>query len=159
MSMRSRVTPHLALVALVALASACGSLRPDAERSTAGGVRMEDGAIVLTGATLADGPGDILRAMTGKVPNSRVRRLRGECPQITLRNAVSFQSVVNPHVYVDGARATDTCVLETLQARDVARVEVYASGATNRPGYGRHAHGLILVFMRDATDHPGDGDR
>ena len=31
---------------------------------------------------------------------------------------------------------------------DVARVEVYPQGVTRRPGYGTHAHGLILVFMR-----------
>lgn len=139
----------------VCLLAACGLARPGAERSAGGGVTMEDGAIVLTRASLEDGGADLLRAMTGKVPNFRVRRVRGGCPQITLRSAVSYQSVVNPHVYVDGARATDTCVLESLQAHDVERVEVYSSGVTNRPGYGRHAHGLILVFMRSAEREPG----
>lgn len=136
-----------ALAGLVLLASACGASRGS---DRAGGVTMEDGALVLTGVSLTDGRGDLLATMAGKVPNFRVRRIRASCPQITLRNAVSYQSVVNPHVYVDGARATDTCVLESLQAGDVERVEVYANGVTNRPGYGRHAHGLILVFMRGA---------
>ena len=67
---------------------------------------------------------------------------------MTLRSAVTFQGVVNPHVYVDGTRATDTCVLESLRTVDVERVEVYPQGFTTRPGYGTHAHGLILVFMR-----------
>jgi hypothetical protein len=138
------------------LTTSCTAARERGERSTRGGVTSEDGAIVLTRATLEDGAGDLLRAMAGKVPNFRVRRMRTSCPQITLRNAVSYQSVVNPHVYVDGARATDTCVLESLQSQDVERVEVYANGVTNRPGYGRHAHGLILVFMRGAEMTRGD---
>jgi hypothetical protein len=113
------------------------------------GVTREHGGIVVSGPGLVDGPGDLLGTMMGKVPNFRVRRVRDQCPQITLRNAVSFQSVVNPHVYIDGARSTDTCILDALRAHDVQRVEVYPTGVTTRPGYGRHAHGLILVFMRD----------
>ncbi len=78
----------------------------------------------------------------------RVRRPSGECPRISLRNFVTFQSVVNPHVYVDGTRTADTCVLESLRTQDVESVEVYPMGVTRRPGYAPHAHGLILVFMR-----------
>jgi hypothetical protein len=86
--------------------------------------------------------------MSGKVPNFRVQRRAGRCPEISLRTNVSFQSDVNPHVYVDGTRSTDTCILETLRTDDVQRVEVYPQGFTTRPGYGTHAYGLILVFMR-----------
>ena len=32
-----------------------------------------------------------------------------------LRSHVKLQSVVNPHVYVDGTRARDTCILESLR--------------------------------------------
>jgi hypothetical protein len=141
------------LVALTGtlLLTSCGAIRSQNDAS----VSAEDGAIILTGSSLSDGAGDLLATMMGKVPNFRVRRQRQQCPQITLRNAVSYQSVVNPHVYVDGARATDTCILETLRANDVERVEVYSNGVTTRPGYGRHAHGLILVFMRGAVPSPG----
>ena len=113
-------------------------------------VRYEGGGFVLDGKALEDGPGTIVAALTGKVPNFRLQRNSGQCPIITLRNAVSFQGVVNPHVYVDGIRATDTCVLVHLRTQDVARVEVYPLGFTQRPGYGTHAHGLILVFMKSA---------
>lgn len=140
---------RLIVFCLAATVIGCGGARG----ARGSGVTMEDGALVLSGASLRDGRGDLLGTIVGKVPNFRVRRLRGECPQITLRNAVSTQSIVNPHVYIDGARSTDTCILESLQAHDVERVEVYPTGATNRPGYGRHAHGLILVFMRRA-DRP-----
>lgn len=136
------------------LLTSCGSFH--SKQANSNGVRMEHGGVVLTGKSLSDGRGDLLATMVGKVPNFRVRRVREQCPQITLRNAVSFQSVVNPHVYVDGARSTDTCVLESLAAGDVERVEVYSSGVTTRPGYGRHAHGLILIFMRSArAEVPG----
>ncbi|HEX6307822.1 MAG TPA: hypothetical protein VFZ69_06515 [Longimicrobiales bacterium] len=144
-----RIRPTLLLTVAAALLTSCAALRGDRENTT--GVEAENGGLILTGASLTDGRGDLLATMMGKVPNFRVRRLREQCPQITLRNAVSFQSYVNPHVYVDGARATDTCILESLQINDVERVEVYPTGVTLRPGYGRHAHGLILVFMRDGT--------
>jgi hypothetical protein len=134
----------------VVLTAGCASLKKE-QRSQRGeeGVFFEKGAIILTGSALTDGPGTVLAAMSGKVPNFRVQRRAGRCPEITLRNSVSFQSVdVSPHVYVDGTRSTDTCILETLRADDVQRVEVYPQGFTTRPGYGTHANGLILVFMR-----------
>jgi hypothetical protein len=123
-----------------------------------GGLSHEGGAFVLTGVALEDGPGSVIAALAGKVPNFRIhgQRVQAECPVITLRNAVTFRDVVNPHVYVDGTRATDTCVLEQLRTIDVERVEVYPMGFTRRPGYGMHAHGLILVFMRSAGDRVGD---
>lgn len=113
-----------------------------------GGVTHEGGAFVITGPALEDGHGSVLAAMVGKVPNFRLQRNTKGCPIVTLRNAVSFMGVVSPHVYVDGTRATDTCVLESMRTIDVERVEVYPQGFTRRPGYGTHAHGLILIFMR-----------
>jgi hypothetical protein len=112
------------------------------------GVAFEKGAIILTGMALTDGSGSVLATMSGKVPNFRVQRGSGQCPAITLRSRVSFRGVANPHVYVDGTRSTDTCILESLRADDVERVEVYPQGFTTRPGYATHAPGLILVFLR-----------
>jgi hypothetical protein len=148
--MRTRRTVLCALPLLTVLASACATFRQSGSRAddAPSGVTQEKGAIVLTGAALTDGAGFVLGALTGKVPNMRVRTYTGECPQITLRSHVSFEGIVNPHVYVDGTRATDTCILETIRTNDVERVEVYPQGFTTRPGYGTHAHGLILVFLR-----------
>lgn len=114
------------------------------------GVSMDDGAIILTGSALTDGSGSLLSAMRGRVPNFRViRNVRRQCPHISLRNRANRPGhFVNPHVYVDGTRTTNTCVLESLRSGDVARVEVYPQGITKRPGYRQHAYGLILVFMR-----------
>ncbi|HKJ03069.1 MAG TPA: hypothetical protein VJ997_11460 [Longimicrobiales bacterium] len=146
MNAHARALIVLTLLSLGGCASA-GLGEADENES---GARHERGAFVLTGAALTDGPGSVLATMLGKVPNLRVQRLSTACPIVTLRNAVSFQSVVAPLVYVDGTHATDTCVLESLRAVDVARIEVYPQGFTTRPGYATHAHGLILIFMRSA---------
>ena len=116
--------------------------------SYSGGVFFERGGTVLTGAALQDGLGSVLAAMAGKVPNFRTQRQSGGCPLLSLRGRASFRSIANPHVYVDGTRATNTCILESLRTIDVTRVEVYPQGFTTRPGYGTHSYGLILVFMR-----------
>jgi hypothetical protein len=142
-------TKRLVIPMAVLLVAACstGAPRPEAARSS-GGVVRRDGAIILTGVALDDGRGTVLSAMQGKVPNLRIQRHSGECPQVNLRSNVTFRSVVNPHVYVDGTRISDTCILESLRTDDVSSVEVYPMGVTKRPGYATHAHGLILVFMR-----------
>lgn len=88
--------------------------------------------------------------MIGKVPSFRVLPRTSQCPEIRLRSNVNARGAVSPHVYVNGTRASNTCVLESLRTTDVERVEVYPRGFTNRPGYGTHAHGLILVFTRSA---------
>jgi hypothetical protein len=148
--MPTHPTRRTPLIVTLLLLGACGSARATSEDEPQNGVRIENGAIILGQTDLADGRGNILNAMQGKVPNFRIRRVGGECPQITLRSAVSFQGIVNPHVYLDGTRATDTCILESLRTEDIQRVEVYPMGVTTRPGYGRHAHGLILLFTQSA---------
>jgi len=118
------------------------------QASPSPGVSSEKGAVVLTGRALTDGPGSLLDTMRGKVPGFSIHRGPGICPEISLRGTVSLAGTVSPAVYVDGARATDTCVLESLRATDVERVEVYPMGFTTRPGYRGDGQGLILVFMR-----------
>lgn len=138
----------LAALALTVVGSGCahGTSQRDGRQS----VSMENGAVVLSGAALLDGNGTVLDAMSGKVPNFRVRHASDPCPVIALRSAGSVRSVTAPQVYVDGARSSDTCILESLSSRDVERVEVYPLGFTTRPGYAPHSHGLILVFMRSS---------
>jgi len=146
--MRPHRVGSLIVLGGVVLLAGCASLKRGERSQPEEGVFFEKGAIVLTGSALTDGPGTVLAAMSGKVPNLRVQHRGGRCPEITLRNTQSFQSDLNPHVYVDGTRSTDTCILESLRTADVERVEVYPQGFTTRPGYGTHANGLILVFMR-----------
>jgi hypothetical protein len=139
------------LCVIMPLAAACASSSrgtSGAQPRNADGVFVEKGAVVLTGSALGDGHGSLLDTMRGKIPSFRLHRSAGNCPEISLRGQASFSGLVNPDVYVDGARTTDTCVLESLRAADAERVEVYPMGFTTRPGYRTHAEGLILVFMR-----------
>lgn len=139
-------TSALALLIPVAILSACGIAT--ASPQDGGGVRSHGGGTVVSGPALLDGEGSILETLRGKVPGLLIRSDAGPCPRITLRNDASYQTQVSPLVYIDGTRTTDTCVLESLRSRDVEAVEVYPTGVTHRPGYGMHAHGLILVFLR-----------
>jgi hypothetical protein len=112
-------------------------------------VHRERGALILEGAALRDGRGSLLDALRGKVPSFRLHRTSGRCPDISLRGTgATLGHRGNPSVYVDGAHATDTCILQALRADDTERVEVYPMGFTTRPGYGTESSGLILVFMR-----------
>jgi hypothetical protein len=146
----------ICLLGSLALVASCGPLRRGPERAQPEEDQPDDvsstkGATIITGRALQDGPGALLRAIANKVPNMRIQQRAGQpCPEIILRSVVNFQGIVNPHVYVDGTRASDTCILESLRSSDVARVEVYPLGFTTRPGYATHAHGLILVFMRSS---------
>jgi hypothetical protein len=140
------VRPERSVLLLVALFSVDhDDTHPEASSD---GVEPRAGAFILSGSALDDGRGSLLSAMRGKVPNLRIHLSSSQCPQISLRSHVTFETVVEPHIYVDGTRATDTCILESLRSQDVELVEIYPMGFTTRPGYGTHAHGLILVFMR-----------
>jgi hypothetical protein len=91
----------------------------------------------------------VLGVMEGKVPNLKVRRNSRGCPLVDIRQQVAFQRAIQPQVYIDGMRTSDTCILESIRSVDVESVEVYPMGFTKRPGYATHAHGLILIFMRE----------
>ncbi len=136
--------PHRPFALLAILGIGCAT----AGTPGGGGVTSREGAIIISGVALEDGPGTVLQAIRGKIPSMRIQRPSGQCPTIVLRNFVTFQSAVNPHVYVDRTRISDTCILDTIRTEDVESVEVYPMGVTSRPGYSPHAHGLILVFMR-----------
>lgn len=149
--MPRHIAPLILFGVLASLAGCARSRQASTSESSenSAGVTFERGAVILSGRALHDGPGTLLAAMSGKVPNFRVQRHAGnQCPDITLRTHVQTGEMANPHVYVDGTRTTDTCILDVLRTDDVERVEVYPQGFTPRPGYGTHAAGLILVFMR-----------
>ncbi len=139
----------VALPILALVLAACHTRQfPDDEARPGGGIETRDGAFILSGAALTDGRGSVLGAMEGKIPNFRVRRNARACPEVNIRQQISFQRTIAPHVYVDGTLSADTCILDSLRSHDVSSVEVYPQGFTKRPGYASHAHGLILVFMR-----------
>lgn len=106
-------------------------------------------SVVLNGDELRAGE-SLLMSMVGRMANLEVLRSNRACPEIHLRGRQSILNAGTPAVYIDGARAVNTCVLDEIAPIDVRRVEVYPMGAHS--GYASDRSGLILVFMRDGTD-------
>jgi hypothetical protein len=111
--------------------------------------RTESGSaavIVLDASTLAQLSGrSVLDAIRSRFPQVRTSTTGG-CPRVLLRGTDRVMGTSDPDVYVDHAHALDTCILATLWATDLQRVEIYPLGVTARPGYNTSGHGLILVF-------------
>lgn len=146
---RTAGTVTVLAVGLVANAAGCAGWRggPDPDHEGIG-VGASAGAIVVTAEELHGAMGPVLRALQGKVPNMKVDQAPGRCPAITFRGPKELGGTNYPQVYLDGTRASNTCLLETVQASDVERVEIYPQGVTSRPGYGTSNQGLILLFSR-----------
>lgn len=108
------------------------------------------GAVVLGDDVLREQNAPLLDVMERNIPTLMVRAGSGHCPALSLRGPNTAPGLTDPRVYVDGTRTLDTCILTSLRAGDVRRVEIYPMGVTRRPGYSPHTHGLILVFLRDA---------
>lgn len=144
---------QLVVLGLALLLSGCAALQnPFRSGRTEGGIRNEGGATIISGVALDNQRGSILDTMQGRVPGMKIQRRPDRCPEVSLRSHVTFSSVVNPQVYVDAIRTTDTCILESLQTDNVESIEIYPTGVTLRPGYTTHAHGLILIFLRGANE-------
>jgi hypothetical protein len=94
----------------------------------------------------------VLDAIHAYLPQVSIVQGSTRCPSLAMRGPNVFPGVAEPTVYLDGVPAGDTCLLEDLPADQVARVEVYPSGVTTRPGYRPNANGLILLFSRRASE-------
>jgi hypothetical protein len=137
-------TRFLLLLLCGATVAGCSSGRTAQQ----GGSTPDGSAIILQGTDLS--PGTLLESLRTRVPAMTVSVQQGECPRILFRGVRSLRNAGNPGVYVDGTRMLDTCVLTQIFASDIDTIEVYPSGNTSRPGIGRNANGLILVFRRRA---------
>lgn len=135
----------LVLCASAALLAACS---PAAHRAgTANPARHGQHMLLIDDDQLARRAGTLLSVLQLDAAPVEIRET-GACPEITLRGKKRFHGVSTPSIYVNGMRATNTCVLHDFLAADVRRVEIYPSGVTSRPGYENSADGLILVFLR-----------
>jgi hypothetical protein len=147
-----RSLPRLLCLALAPLALACQSSGPDTHYvapAPSAGTGGLGSAVVLQGDELRAGE-SLLRSLVGRMANLEVMHSNRGCPEVHLRGRQSILSRAGPSVYVDGARATNTCVLVEIAPGDVRRVEVYPMGV--RSGYASDRNGLILIFMRDGND-------
>jgi hypothetical protein len=120
---------------------------PDSEREA----RNTGSAIVLEGEDFKGRSQSLLRLMVERVSAMSVS-YNGPCPSIVIRGHKSLFGSNDPLIYVDGARAMNTCVLDDMSPDPVKRVEVYPSGVSHRPGYDTSRNGLILVFVLDGTE-------
>lgn len=145
---RKLLVPLLATMAAAALA-ACWDpgMRTHEAPVSSGSGRGTSAYIFEEDQLQSSSDGTLLSALAARMSSMGVLR-GGECPLIVLRGRTTVSHPTNPGVYVDGARATNTCVLEGLNVADVHRVEVYPMGVAQNGAYEGHAGGLILVFMR-----------
>lgn len=147
-----RSLPRLLCLTLAPLALAChggGSETHYASPAPSAGSGLGAG-VVLQGEELRAGE-SLLRSLVGRMANLEVMISPRGCPEVHLRGRQSIKVATGgPSVYVDGARAVNTCVLEEIAPADVRRVEVYPMGV--RTGYASDRNGLILIFMRDGHD-------
>ncbi|HET7464709.1 MAG TPA: hypothetical protein VFJ82_25935 [Longimicrobium sp.] len=146
--------PRLLYLALAPLAlAACGSAGTSETRlaspEPSAGSGGTQSAVVLDGDELAAGE-SLLRSLVGRMANIEVLASNRGCPEVHLRGRQSILASPGPSIYVDGARAVNTCVLDEIAPSEVRRVEVYPMGV--HIGYASDRNGLILVFMRDGTD-------
>ena len=147
-----RSLPRFVGLALAPLALACQSSGPHthyASPEPSAGSGMGS-AVVLQGEELRAGE-TLLRSLVGRMANLEVMVSNRGCPEVHLRGRQSIKVATGgPSVYVDGARAVNTCVLDEIAPSEVRRVEVYPMGV--RSGYASDRNGLILIFMRDGND-------
>jgi hypothetical protein len=108
-------------------------------------------AIVLDGAEMQGRGQTLLRLLAERVVGMSIN-YGGPCPKIAIRGAKSLFGSNDPLIYVDGARALNTCVLDDMSASTVKRVEIYPAGVAQKPGYDSSRNGLILVFVLDGRE-------
>src|SRR5688500_11154649 len=112
--------------ALGLFALGCASATPP-ERGAPNGpsaARNTGSAIVLEGSDMKGRGQTLLRLMAERVSGMSVN-YGGPCPSIQIRGRKSLFGNNDPLIYVDGARALNTCVLDDMSPYPVQRLEVY----------------------------------
>lgn len=147
--MFSRLHTALAVLLVAAVTGCSGHMnRPvrstgfDPELSSSGST-----GIVLTADQLSFESGSLLEAMSRHILSMKVDMSYG-CPSLSLRGINTTPGVIEPVIYVDGAKTFDTCILDMMPVNDVERVEVYPSGVSHRSGLYGNTRGLIVIFTK-----------
>lgn len=132
--------------------SACGMLRRGTPAPTPEGPGLvkRGNMMVLTGAILHQNSQTLINVLAQHLPGIRIDAAPS-CPEVYLRGRSSIANSSDATIYVDGQEAANSCILESLYAFDLDRVEVYPMGVTSRPGYRSDPDGLILIFLRRAN--------
>ncbi|HEX6806968.1 MAG TPA: hypothetical protein VF118_03210 [Gemmatimonadaceae bacterium] len=109
-------------------------------------VKSSGDAIILSGNLLHQQSRSLLTLMKARVPSIEIVDDQ-PCPDVYLRGRSTIIRPSNPAIYVDGQRATNTCVLDMVNVLDLERVEIYPSG-NPRGGYLSDPYGVILLFLQ-----------
>jgi hypothetical protein len=133
-------------------AAGCGRPIPTPASSPSGAPRNAmnsrgTSASIITAEELQRDQRPLLDLLQRRLPNISVSPTI-TCPEVHLRGRNTLFTRSDPAIYVDGFRASNTCILVELSSVDLDRVEVYPSGISGRPGYRTDANGLILIFVR-----------
>jgi hypothetical protein len=160
--MQHRMLVQACLTGIALMVSGCASASggggaESGSRSISLSPTKVGNALVLSGEQIWQRSSDLLSLLANRVSAMQVRRY-GHCPTITMRGIKTYVGSPDPFIYVNGAQAGNTCILEMMRSEDVERIEVYPMGVTHRPGYAPSPNGLILIFLRDAHSQLADGD-
>lgn len=144
--MSQRIVRAAAPVLLALLAACVGRNQPKEEAAPVPPQTKQVGdAVIITAAILQQRSRSLLGVMREQLPFMQVQDA-SPCPDIFLRGRSTVQSESNPVIYVDGQRASNTCVLEMMNSLDVNRIEIYPSGVPRNAAYPTSPYGLILIF-------------
>ncbi|HEX5180989.1 MAG TPA: Plug domain-containing protein [Gemmatimonadaceae bacterium] len=145
--MRGSVCCSAAVFAATALAFACAGHAPPKTRAgpARSDVQSAGDAIILSGNILSQQSRSLLTLLKARIPSVQIVDDQ-PCPDVYLRGRATIVTPSNPAIYVDGQRATNTCILDMVNALDIDRVEIYPSGEPR--GYLSDPYGVILIFLR-----------
>ena len=113
--------------------------------------RKPSGAIIFDQAQLDEANIPLLDLMRRRVAGLQVQSST-LCPEVVLRGRSTVQTSSSPAIYVEGMQASNTCILLEMNTSDMSRVEIYPNGVPARRGYKTHPYGVILIFVRGASD-------
>lgn len=143
-SVRCTVT---GLIGAAMLTGCAGHAAPNTRSAPAErDIRSAGDAIILSGNLLHGQSRSLLNLMKARVASIQIVDDQ-PCPDVYLRGRSTIITPSNPAIYIDGQRATNTCVLDMVNVLDLDRVEIYPSGDP-RGGYLSDPYGVILLFLR-----------
>lgn len=143
----------MALLVLGSCASGRGADAGDTRSrvSRGQGVSFNEEALVAASEPL-------LELLKQRLPGMQVREIPGACPEVIMRGRSTVTTSSSPAIYLDGARATNNCILRDLGTAGLGLVEVFPSGVPTRAGYRSHPYGVIIIFTRGPATAAATGD-
>lgn len=142
------------LLTLVGCASAGGVAKDDQTRNRTArgqGITFREDVLVATNQPL-------LELLRQRLPGLQIREVPGGCPEVIMRGRSTVSTPSSPAIYLDGARASNDCILRELSTGGLGLVEVYPSGMPTRAGYRTHPYGVIIIFTRGPATAIATGD-